>query len=116
MLMEELTSAEVILIGVDVRRRHLLDRLLFIFSQNNSKGGDDARRDLILNRKHILQLTVVTLGPKLRAVSGTDELRVEAKALAGFSDASLENRRNLKLASDLADVVVLAFERERRGA
>ena len=45
-----------------------------------------------------------------------DELRRDADAVAGLSDAAFENVRHTKGRGDLANVLMLALERERRGA
>ena len=62
---EELSSAQVVLVRIDVGRRNVLDRLLFIFSENYPKCRDDARGDFILNCKNIFQLSIVSLCPEL---------------------------------------------------
>jgi hypothetical protein len=109
-LVEELASPQVVLIRVDVGRRHLLDRFLLVLGEHDTQCRDDAGCDLVLNRENILELAIVTLGPQLRAVIGADELRIESKSLARFPNAAFENRRNLKLATDLADVVNCPLE------
>src|SRR5688572_14295191 len=101
MLVEELASAEVILVGIDVGSRYLLDGLFLVVGENDPKRRDDAGCDLVLDCKYVLQLAVITLGPELGAVSGAHELCVQPKALSCFPDAALENRRHLQLAADL---------------
>ena len=61
MLMKILAASQIEFVGFDVGRLHLLDRFLFVLAEHDTKRGDDALRDLILNRKNVLQLAVVTL-------------------------------------------------------
>src|SRR5688500_5566748 len=115
MLMKELAPSEVILVGVDVRRRDLLDGFFLVFGQHDAERGDDARCDLILYREYVFELPIIPRGPELRAVRSAHELRIEAQPLARLSNTALENRRDLELAADLANVVALALEGKRRG-
>ena len=63
--LEELPSAKVVLVSIDVGRRDLLDRFLLILREDNAQGRNDARRDLILDCKNIFELAVVSLRPEL---------------------------------------------------
>src|SRR5688500_16309618 len=114
MLMEELPTPQVNLVRLHIRRGYLLDRLLFVFGQHYTQGGDNARCNLILDGENILQLAVITLGPELSVVAGIHELRGEPESLTRFAHASLEHSSNLKLPSDFANVLVLVLESEGR--
>jgi len=52
----------------------------------------------------------------VRAVRRVDQLCRNADAAAGTPDAPLQHRRHAEHAGDLADVLFLAAERERRRA
>ncbi len=51
-LMEKLPPSQVVLVRVDVGGRYLLDRFLLVLGEHHAQRGDDALRDLILNREH----------------------------------------------------------------
>ena len=73
---------------------------------------DNGQRDLVLHGEDVSDLAVVLLRPSLIAVDDVDELRRNAQRRSGLSDATLENRADVQLATDLPDVDVLALERE----
>src|SRR5687767_6278912 len=114
MLMEELPAPQVNLVCLNICRRYLLDRLLFVFGEHHTQGGHDAGCNLILDGENILELAVITLGPELSVVAGIHELRGEPESLTRFAHASLEHSSNLKLPSDFANVLVLVLEGEGR--
>jgi hypothetical protein len=52
----------------------------------------------------------------VEAIGGANQLRGDARALAGTAHAALQHRVHAKLLADAAQVLVLALELERRGA
>jgi hypothetical protein len=48
----------------------------------------------------------------MESVGDLDELRCDAQALAGLSDAAFEHRINMQFGADLADVLAFSLERE----
>ena len=89
---------------------------LLAFAEYHAKSFHDRLRDIVLNGEDVLHLAVVALRPQMITVGNVHELSGDAKAVAHLADAALENRRDLQLPSDLADVLVLSLERERRRA
>jgi hypothetical protein len=69
-----------------------------------------------LHRKHVHQLAIVALGPKLISVGNRHELRRDSDSRARAPNASLEHRRDTQPLTDLSRLGVLSLERERRGA
>jgi hypothetical protein len=69
-------------------------------------------RDLILNRKDVIDRPIVGLGPQVIAIRHADELGRHAESLARPSNAPLHHRADFELFSDFPDVGVLSFERE----
>ena len=98
--MKELAPSQIVFICTNALRRHLLDCRFFFRGQHDLEGVDDARRDLILNREHILHLAVVSLRPHLKARCDIDELSRDAKTIAGLPHASLEHSVDFQLSPD----------------
>ena len=61
-------------------------------------------RNLVLDSEDVLQFTVVTLAPTLRAGNGIDELSADADAIARATDASLEDVAHAEFTANLAYV------------
>src|SRR2546425_7671397 len=57
-LMEELASAQVVLVGLDVVGRRLLDGAFLLLAQHHPQRPHDVLGDLVLNREHVLELAV----------------------------------------------------------
>ena len=91
-------------------RRGLQQRALnFGLVHMGREDRDDGASDLILDREDVFQLSVVALGPAVRAGGGIDELRRDADTVAGATDAAFEDVANAELAADLSDVRRFAF-------
>ena len=73
-------------------------------------------RDLVLDRKDVVEAAIVCCRPQVRVRAGVDELRGDAHPVAGLPHRTLEHVRDIELLGDLADLQVLASEGERRGA
>ena len=111
--MEELAAAQIVLIGLYIVGRRFLDGAFFLLPEYDAQRSHDVLGDLILNGEDIFELAIITLRPEVVAVSHVDELRRDAKPVAGFPHAALQHRVDLESASDLADVLVFFLERER---
>src|SRR5438105_3226773 len=114
--MKELASSQIIFVCPHALRGNFLDCRFFLRGQYNFERVDNARRDFILNREHVLHLAIVSLGPQLKARCDIDELSRDAKPIARLANASLEYGVNLQLPSDRADVFLVSLERKRRSA
>ena len=114
--MKEFPAAEVIVVGVHIDGVQSLHRQLLAFAQNHAQCLDDRLRDVLLNGEDISHLAIVLLRPEVIAVGDVDQLRGDANLVADLAYTALENRRDLELAADLADVFALGLERERRCA
>ena len=65
---------------------------------------DNTRSDLILQLKYILNLTVKSIGPKMRTCERVDQLSRDTYLQTGFSDAAFENLSDAKFAPHLLAV------------
>ncbi len=115
-LMDVLPAAEIIVVRLDIDRSRLFDRLLLAFGEDHTQGLDDRLCDVVLNRKHILQLAVVPFRPEVVSVGDVHELRRNTQLVPHLPDTSLEDGRDLELSADVSDVLVFSLERERRSA
>ena len=86
---------------------------LFALEKRNLQIANNRERDLILNGEDILQSPVELLRPEMEAIGDIDELRGNAKAIAGFPDASLQDRLHVQLPSDLPDIFLFSLETKR---
>ena len=76
------------------------------------QGGDDRRRDLVLDREDVLELAVVALGPDVPVGLGIDQLHRDAHAVARLAHAALDHVLHAELRRHLldADRAVLVHE------
>jgi hypothetical protein len=75
-----------------------------------------ARRDFVLHVEKIGERLVESLGPKVMAEFGVDELHVDAHAGAAALDAAFEDVADVQVAADLPQIDGLAFVGEGRVA
>src|SRR5439155_22184194 len=64
----------------------------------------DFLRDLALDRKQLIQIAVVLLGPDVGICARVDQLRVQTKVRAGSADAAFQNMRHTQIISDLTEI------------
>ena len=62
-----LPREQIELVGLDVGRAALLDRLLFLGQQLELQRRDDRLGNFVLDRENVLEVAVVTLGPDMIA-------------------------------------------------
>ena len=67
----------------------------------------DGLRDLLLHLEYVAQLTLVGSRPQVRTIGDAIELRGDAQLVAGFADAAFQDRVDVKLPADLANIVAL---------
>src|SRR5207248_8266896 len=79
-----LPREEVEIVGFDVGGPALLDRLLLFGEQLQLQGADDGLRDFVLDRKNVLEVTIVALGPDVIARRAVDQLGVDPDAAGSF--------------------------------
>src|SRR5258708_32858510 len=92
-------------------------RALSLSLGNGRSDGDRYRLgDLVLDREDIGEIAVVTLGPDVVAGFGLDQLRGDADAVAGFTQAAFEHVAHAKLAPDLLHVHRVTLVSEARVA
>jgi hypothetical protein len=63
--------------------------------------GDDPRGDVVLHRKDVSQIPVVTLRPEMGTGGCVDELAADAHPLPSPAHATREDIADAKLAADL---------------
>src|SRR5262245_28048118 len=98
---EDIRSAHEEIIRLPGRRRLQQRALGLGLVDLGHQDRNDRPGNLVLNSEDVLQLAVVTLGPKVSAGQGIDELGGDADAIAGPTDAAFENVANAELAADL---------------
>src|SRR5262245_35550974 len=113
-----LARLEVQVVSVDFRACDGLDiaRRLGESGDRRAHLRDDGPRDLVLNGEDISQVAVVTVRPLVIAVPRLDELRRDANPVPGLPDRAFDDVRDVQELADLAEVLVLPLERERRRA
>src|SRR5487761_2434782 len=78
-----------------------------------NRSGDIAG-NLVLYGENVTQLAVISFGPVMSAAHSVDELRADAKPIAGASHAAFEHVADAKRASDLFNVNRAVLVNERR--
>ena len=105
-LKKELVSADVLGLTSPGRRLAVLDDPL-------GHRCRDALGDLLLDREYVLQGSVVPLHPEVCSSRGLHELRRDAHATAGATDAALDHVPGPEHAADLAHIRAFAAEGKR---
>jgi len=72
---QELPAPEIVGVRLDVVRRCLRDRLLFLRQQLDLQLLDDRMRDFVLDREDVREVAVVAVGPDVSAVLAVDDPR-----------------------------------------
>jgi hypothetical protein len=77
--------------------------------QLDRQGGHDLPDDLVLQREHLAQRSVVSLGPEVMAIQRVDELGVDAHLVAVPPHAALEHVAHPEILGDLLRLRGLAL-------
>ena len=72
--------------------------------------------DFVLHGKDIVDTTLVSLGPELKAVIRFYQFGYDADAIAIPLNAAFKDIRNSELSSDNAEIFIFPLELKRRGA
>jgi len=95
---------QIMLVSLPVRGRCRQNALCFGLVHLDGQHRDDGTGDLVLDRKDVLKLAIITLGPAMGPGDGIDELRADTNAVAELANAALQHVTHPKLASHLPDV------------
>ena len=98
-------------LGVAVARRRDDIR-----ERSRAELGDDCARDLVLDRKDVVQLPVVALRPHEATVFRRRQLRRDTKVVAGAAQSSFKHFRSFEERADGAHILRLSLERKDRRA
>jgi hypothetical protein len=82
----------------------------------NAQFGGDRLGDFILNRKDVIELAIVFLGPRLQSVFHVDQLHVDAHLIAGLLQTPFENMCYSECLPDFLQIEIAALELESRSA
>ncbi len=110
------TALEVQVVRFDARGGRPRERGHAAGAQRDFELAGDLARDVVLDREHVVELTIVPLGPELITAGDVDQLRGDAELLPRSAHAALEDGRHVERRADVAHADVLAFEGERRRA
>ena len=105
---------EVKLVGVSVVSAVFRQRLIACANQFHLQGPHNGARNLILNRKDLLQFAIERSGPQMIAFSHVNQLSRYAQPAANLAHTALQNRVHIQLLADLADVHIPPLERKAR--
>src|SRR6266404_4549930 len=107
--MQKVPASQVIGISFNIFRRHLPDRLLLLRQQLHLELFHNGVGDFVLNSEDVGQVAIKTLGPDMTAVLAANELSSYPHARSGFPHASLQDKSNAKLLTDLLHFYGLVF-------
>ena len=103
---EEVTSPQVVLVGLRAHRTGARQAGLRVRRQLESDGPGDGPRDVALQDQDVAEVALIRLGPHVGLVDGLDQLSGDAHALTGAAEASLQDVVRAQLLAEPADVPV----------
>ncbi len=77
--------------------------------QGGFDDARDARRDPVLQIENIVERTLETIGPQLRAGDGIDQVTADPEPIAAFAHRAFEQISHAELAADLLHIHGLAL-------
>src|SRR5437867_10068805 len=93
-------AAQIKLVRLDVIRMTLAKRLVLRRGQFEFQLIDNVSRDLVLDLKNVLEVSIVAFRPDLITIVGVDELSANAHSLIHSAHASLEDGLHIQELSD----------------
>ena len=104
MLREQLQSAQVVAIGLEVGGWRLRQGLLLGALQVDLQRRNDLVRDVILDGEDVGQRSVIALCPDLAAIGAVDQPGRNSDPVAGAPDASFEHIGDLQAGAGIHGV------------
>ena len=102
------------IVGFEIAGRQAGDGGGFALGQPDRQGLDDAPDQLVLQLEDPGGAAVIALRPDVARGGGIGELHIDPNGVARTADVASEHVTDPQLLGDLADVLGLALERERR--
>src|SRR2546426_8938089 len=87
------TALQVQRVGLEVVGIALRRGVGDVGQEGRAQRADDGAGDLVLDREHVVQRTIVTLRPKRASVVGGSELRRDAQTVSGLPHRALQQDR-----------------------
>src|SRR5215831_21344370 len=112
--MRQRQRAQVKIVNTEVLRRLAAGPLDLGEAQPRFDRANDIRRHLVLQIENVVDRTVETVGPDMRAGGGVNQLASDAHAVAGLAHAALEHVTHTKLVADLTQIWGFALVRKTR--
>ena len=96
-------ATQIELVRLDVLGVPLAERLMLRRGEFEFELIDNISRDLVLDLKNVLEVSIVAFRPDLITVAGVDKLSTNADALIHSAHASLENGLHIQELSDFSN-------------
>src|SRR5271156_5327947 len=100
-LVEELAAAQVVVIRLGIVGLLAGYGLFFLRRELDAQSLADAASDFVLDFEDVFQLAIVAFRPDGVTRLSADELRGDAQAIAGATQAAAEDARGVEFAADL---------------
>ena len=82
---------------------------LFGWPELEGELFDDRGGDFVLDREYVLQVAIVSLGPKMTAAGAVDKLGSDPDPVACFAHAALQDVTHAESRRDIGKVMGLSF-------
>ena len=112
--MEKLSAAQIVLVRLEVLRRHLLDGPAFVRKQPDPQRLHDPVGDFVLHGEHVGEVPIVALRPQMPAGLAVDQLCDDPDAPARLADAPLQHVAYAQLFAQLLQLHGRTLVGERR--
>ena len=90
-------AAQDIFVGGEIFGGFGKDTIAFEAGHLDRRGAHDASGDIVLNAEDVLDLGLVYVGPDLPSGRGLGQLGIDADAVAGATNATLEQVARVEL-------------------
>jgi hypothetical protein len=109
-LRQQISASQFGVVGFGTARSGCLRRGAKVQLEMILELIDDRGRNLVLDRKHVIERPVIGVGPQMSVRTRFDKLRRDAYAVAGLSHRSFQHERHSQLLCHFGNGEVLALE------
>src|SRR5438876_8849128 len=106
---KHMTGARIEIESDEIAGRPALNRQSLSSRDFGAKPLSNFLRNLALDRKQIVQIAIVLLGPDVSVGAGVDQLHVHMKLGADSPDAALQHMGDSQLVTDLTHILLAAI-------
>ena len=109
------TTQQVEPVSFRILSRLVCQRPRFVHTELYLQGSDHALCNVAFHGENVFHVTIVTVGPEMKAIGDVNQLRRNPQLVTGFAHAAFQHAVDVQLLTDFSKNIFLVFPFKREG-